>query len=345
MRNALFAFIGLFLQLGLVPELKAQSEKVCYFDETTMRYLTLEKSDFGSTDIQVRFAGDPGSMALWVGNGVKKDKTLHFARSAGEGEDRGAAFVAEIAESKVEIRFKEGQKAPQDAGINGVYKRISETKQAQLAKKEFQAANERLSTALKAAGKSWQAADRWALNLWKEQWPLLRERWTSLAPSASLSSAPAEKLPTKPQEPGTEMWLKLAQATARGYIFIETLPDPKTPTGWDGEYDDMGGGHASLRLGRDGKLRVSLSSQRLSAGEPSTIDGVIPPQKLSSGKNGELTAVLEFQDADSVVPKKPLRITLTKAGHYLQIETEDAQPHVGLNWLDGVYRGSPVPQE
>ena len=61
-------FKSVLLLLVLVtaqPDLLGQaSEKVHYFDEMTMRYLTLEKADFGNTSITVRFAGDPGSAAI-----------------------------------------------------------------------------------------------------------------------------------------------------------------------------------------------------------------------------------------------------------------------------------------
>lgn len=322
------------------------ADRLTYFDETTMRHLTLEKADFGNTKVTVRFAGDPGSMGTWVGSGVRKDKLLSFARIAGEGEDRGTFFTAEISESKVEIVYKEGQKEPQDAGINGNYKRASEAKLLQLAKKEFQAANDRLVEALKAATKTWASSDRPALSLWKDQWPALRQQWMDLTLPAPAAAAKTDTRfpPTKPAEPSAEHWFKLAQATARGYYFIGTPPDPKTGTGWDGEYDDLGGGHASLRLSRDGKLRVSLSSAREEGQDASTLDATAQPEQLKTAKNGDLTAEFTFSDAESTVPKKPARFKLTKIGRYLRIESEDAKPYVGSGWFDGIYRGAPVPE-
>jgi hypothetical protein len=168
-------FLTLLFALG---SLSAQTaDKATYFDETTMRHLTLEKADFGNTSITVRFAGDPGSASIWQGHGQRKDKTLLFARVANEGEDRGTFYIAEISESKVKIDYKPDQNTPQDVGINGEFRRTSETKYLQLAKKEFQAANERLIQTLKASTKSWQASDRQALALWKDQWPGLRQQW------------------------------------------------------------------------------------------------------------------------------------------------------------------------
>jgi hypothetical protein len=322
------------------------SDKATYFDETTMRHLKLEKADFGNTKVTVRPASDPGAMGTWVGNGVRKDKLLPFARIAGEGEDRGTFFMAEISESKVEIGYKEGQKEPQDAGINGVYKRASEAKLLQLAKKEFQAANDRLVTALKNATKTWATTDRAALSLWKDQWPDLRQKWlvVTMPPAPSEAKTDTRFPPAKPADPTAEHWFKMAQATARGYYFIEGMPDPKTGLGWDGEYDDLGGGHASLRVGRDGKLRVSLSSAREEGQEASTIDATAQPEQIKTGKGGELTAEFTFNDAEATVKNKPARFKLTKLGRYLRIESEDAKPYVGNGWFDGIYRGAPVPQ-
>jgi hypothetical protein len=122
------------------------------------------------------------------------------------------------------------------------------------------------------------------------------------------------------------------------------MPDPKTGLGWDGEYDDLGGGHASLRVGRDGKLRVSLSSAREEGQEASTIDATAQPEQIKTGKGGELTAEFTFNDAEATVKNKPARFKLTKLGRYLRIESEDAKPYVGNGWFDGIYRGAPVPQ-
>jgi len=321
-------------------------DKLTYFDETTMRHLTLEKAEFGTTKVTIRFAGDPGSMGTWIGNGPRKDKSLTFARIVGEGEDRGTYFTAEISESKVVVNYREGQKQPQDAGINGLYKRASEAKLLQLSKKEFQAANDRLVSSLKNATKTWAPADRPALLLWKDQWPPLRQRWLDLAlpKPAAEPKADTRFPPAKPADPGAEHWFAMAQATARAYYFIETMPDPKTGSGWDGEYDDLGGGHASLRQSKDGKLRVSLSSARKEGQDASTVDGTAAPDKIKTAKNGDMTAEFTFSDGEAVVQKKPATFKLTKIGRYLQIESQDAAPYVGNGWYDGIYRGAPVPE-
>lgn len=342
--KTLSLFLTVFAASGcLVAQMP---NKATYFDETTMRHLTLEKADFGNTRVTVRFASDPGSMGTWVGSGVRKEKTLAFARIVGEGEDRGTFFMAEISESKVEIAYKEGQKEPQDAGINGTYKRASEAKLLQLAKKEFQAANDRLVAALKNATKNWATTDRAALSLWKEQWPDLRQKWLVVTMPAAPTETKTDTRfpPSKPADPTAEHWFKMAQATARGYYFIEGIPDPNTGLGWDGEYDDLGGGHASLRVGRDGKLRVSLSSARGEGQDASTVDATVLPEQLKKGKSDELTAEFTFSDAEATVKNKPAKFKLTKMGRYLRIESEDAKPYVGNGWFDGIYRGAPVPQ-
>ncbi|MES2594189.1 MAG: hypothetical protein V4662_02580 [Verrucomicrobiota bacterium] len=336
----------LFLTLATVASAADPAGLLTYFDETTMRHLALQKADFDKTNITIRFACDPGSMSTWVGDGVRKDKLLPFARIVGEGEDRGTSFTAEISESKVVVGFREGQKQPQDAGINGTYRRASEAKLLQLYKKEFQASNDRLVSSLKNATKSWAPADRPALLVWKDQWTALRQRWLdlSLPKAAEPPKTDTRFAPAKPAEPTADYWLKMAQATARAYYFVETMPDPKTGSGWDGEYDDLGGGHASLRLGKDGKLRVSLSSARKEGQDASTVDGTAPPEKVVTAKNGEMTAEFSFSDGEATVKNKPATFKLTKIGRYLKIESQDATPYVGNGWYDGVYRGSPVPQ-
>lgn len=347
MKTAVPRLIGMILSLCVLSLHAAESaaNKTHYFDETTMRHLTLEKGEFGNTNLTVRFAADPGSAGTWVGNGQRKDKELMFARITGEGEDRGTFFIAEISESKVKVAYKPGQKEPQDAGINGEYRRASDTKFLQLAKKEFQAANDRLIENLKAATKSWQAGDKPALSLWKEQWPALRQRWMDAALGKTAPPADAKaKAAADTAEKPAEHWLYLAQATAQGYYFVGTMPDPKTGLGWDGEYDDLGGGHASLRLSKDGKLRLSLSSIRITETEAGTIDATALPDKITISKNGHLSAECTVTDGEVTDPAKQTRVRLTKIGRYLHVETEQAQRYAGKGWFDGIYRGSPVPQ-
>lgn len=346
MKNTLPQWVGLFWVLGFSLLKAAEPTVLRFYDETTMRHLSLAQEGFGSTTVTMRPASDPGNAGTWVGNGDRKDKTLQFSRIVGEGEDRGTVFRAEISESKVKIDYKPGQREPMDAGINGEYRRTSEAKFLQLAKKEFQAANDRLIESLKAATKIWQTSDRPALMLWKDQWPALRERWMTAAlgkaPPVSQTKAKAPS-PATTEKPA-EYWLYLAQATTQAFYFVSSVPDPKTGLGWDGEYDDLGGGHASVRLSKDGKLRLSLSSVRPNETEAGTLDATALPDKVMTAKNGELSAEFTVADPEITDPAKLPRIRLKKIGRYLQVETEQAQGSAGRGWFDGIYRGAPVPE-
>ncbi len=344
----LAAAVALWLVATKLPAAPpAEAGPRLFLEESSMRYLTLTQAEGGNTRVVVRFAWDPGSMATWEGFGTRQDKVLSFARLVGEGEDRGTFFLAEISESRVVVDYKPGQKQLQDAGINGTYRRVSETKAAQLAKKEFQAANERLIASLKAATKTWAPGDRAALSQWREEWPGLRQRWVDLGAGTvgSSTSGPSKSAEVKSAEPTAQVWLAMAQATARGYSFVEGLPDPKTGLGWDGEYDDLGGGHVSLRQSKEGRLRATLTSAREPGVEASFLEGTVPADQVKAGKDGELTAEFTYSDMEAVVKRPPVRVRLTKLGRYLRVETEAAQPYVGRGWWDGIYRGAPVPPE
>ncbi len=346
MKTSLPRLIGIHWLLSLGTIQAAEPIVLRFYDETTMRHLSLSSEGFGSTTVTVRAATDPGNAGAWMGNGDRKGKSLLFSRIVGEGEDRGTVFLAEIGESKVKIGYKPGQREPIDAGINGEYRRASEAKFLQLAKKEFQAANDRLVENLKLATKSWQASDRPALMLWKDQWPVLRERWMNAAivkspPPADLKANTAQTTPT---EKPAQYWIYLAQATAQAFYFVSAMPDPKTGLGWDGEYDDLGGGHVSLRLSKDGKLRVSISTQRINEVEAGTLDATAAADKVMKAKNGDLSAEFTVIDPEITDPSMLPRIRLKKIGRYLHVETEQAERSAGRGWFDGIYRGSPVPE-
>ncbi|MEN3940411.1 hypothetical protein WJU23_03885 [Prosthecobacter sp. SYSU 5D2] len=316
------------------------AEAPVYYDEATKRYLTLEAGDFGKTRVLVRFAGDPGSMNVWTGQGSRSDKEMFFSRMVNEGEDPGVQFVAKISESKIEVDFKPQQKAPVDAGINGSYRRVNDSKLLQLAKKEFQAADERLQNSLKAGTRSWDRKDRPALDLWKEQWPALRQKWVDLF-SSQPSGAGSEKASVTDKT--AKDWVNVAQATARGYYFVETLPDPKTGLGWEGDYFDLGGAHINLRLGQDGKLRATLVNYRMPGDEAATLEATFQPEEMREEKNGTLVAEAVVKDAEVKEEAQQARVRLTKTGRYLQVETENTRRYAGRGWFDGIYRGAPVP--
>ena len=138
-----------------------------YYDEETMRYLTLRPTSATGVEIFMRGAADPGSTGGWRGQGNRKDNVLTFAAVVDEGQDRGSYFIAKGGESKMEILFKPGQKMPQDPGILGLYRRVSDEKRLQLTRKEFQTVDERLNAALKAGAHNWATADKPVPAEWK----------------------------------------------------------------------------------------------------------------------------------------------------------------------------------
>jgi len=311
-----------------------------------MRHLLLRTQSFGKVQIIVRFASDPGSAARWIGDGQRNGKLVTFAQTVGEDQERGTFFIAEAGESKVEISYKPKQPNSQDAGILGLYRRASEGKLLQLAKQEFKAADDRLDAALKNATKTWQAQDKPALSEWKSQWPAIRQRWLDAArPAPSASPATAGATPPVSAEKDAAHWLALAQPTARGYYFIEGGLDPKASTVWNGEYDDFGGGHASLRLAKNGKLSVSLTFSRLEDTLASDITTTVPPERLTTAKNGDLRADFTFADPEQPDAAKHPIVSLHRTGHYLIVKVENADSYAKRGWFDGVYRAGPVPVE
>ena len=343
--RAFFLSLALF-GVSVSAPAASSAEAAVYYDEATRRYLTLEPGDFGKTRVIVRFAGDPGSLNQWTGQGTRNERELVFSRVVNEGEDPGAQFVARISDSKVEVDYKPQQKSPVDAVINGSYRRANENKILQLAKKEFQAADERLKNSRKTAAKNWDRRDRAALDVWKGQWPVLRQKWVDLftsgtMPAAAAAQSVAEKAPANGKT--AKDWVNVAQATARGYYFVETLPDPKTGLGWEGDYFDLGGAHVNLRLGQDGRLRATLVSYRMPGDEASTLDATFQPEEMREEKNGSKVAETVIKNPEVKVESQQARVRLIKTGRYLQVEIENAQRYAGRGWFEGIYRGAPVP--
>lgn len=317
-----------------------------YFDETASRHLTLEKAGSGASRIIIRFAADPGSEARWTGIGQRDDKQLVFALEVEDNQDRGAFYIANISESKVDITLKPGQKKAQDAGIVGTYRHTSGQKLQQVAKKEAQLANTRLLTALKNGVKKWSSSDRPALSLWKDQWPGLRDRWMDISYKAPAKDPKAkDATPANPAEKPAEYWFKLAEATMHGYSFVETLPDPKTGTGWEAEYDDFAGGHVSITQMRDGGLHVTLSISRAGDTQTGTIDTLVKAADVSKDKTGSLAANFTVTDPEVKDAAEQAKVHLTKIGHYLKVEVENPKHYTVRGWFDGIYRGSPPPKE
>jgi hypothetical protein len=322
-----------------------------YFDEESLRYLTLRNTSATGVEVIVRWATDPGSTATWTGQGSRKENLVLFAAVVEEGQDRGTYFIAKGGESKVEIQFKPGQKMAQDTGILGSYRRVSDEKRLQLARKESQAADARLSEVLKEASHGWPGADKGVPADWKARWPGLLSRWMKISyqPPEPVKVKPAQLFPSAKETPLSEkdarFWLKLAQATAMAYGFIQQMPDPKSAGAWDGEYDDGFGGHVSIRRAKDGKLRVNLSCTRGNENQGSDLTGQIPAEAVKS-KDGESTAAAVFVVTEVPEDAKDVSVMLKRKGGFLWLETKrKAAPPGNASWFDGIYRWAAVPTE
>jgi hypothetical protein len=322
-----------------------------YFDEESLRHLTLRHTSATGVEVSVRWSTDPGSTTAWTGQGMRKDNVIIFAAVVEEGQDRGTYYIAKGGESKMEILYKPGQKMPQDAGILGIYRRVSDEKRLQLARKESQAAEERLHTALKEASHSWSGMDKAMPADWKVRWPGLLTRWMKISyqPPEPAKVKPAQPFPSSKDvftpEKDVQYWLKLAQATALAYGFIQQMPDLKSAGAWDGEYDDGFGGHVSIRRAKDGKLRVNLTCTRVNENQGSDLAGQIPAESVKE-KEGESTASVTFMEADVPEAAREIRITLRRKGGFLWVETQrKTAPPGSFSWFDGIYRWSPMPNE
>lgn len=322
-----------------------------YYDEESMRYLTLRNTSATGVEVIMRYASEPGSTGMWTGQGTRKDNVVTFAAVVEEGQDRGTYFIAKGGESKMEILYRPGQKMPQDPGILGIYRHVSDEKRLQLARKELHGADERLSAALKEAAHSWPGADKVVPAEWKARWPWLVGRWMKIAyqPPEPAKVKPAQPFPSAKDaftpEKDVQYWLKLAQVTAMASGFMQQPPDVKSTGGWDGEYDDGFGGHVSIRRAKDGKLRVNLSCTRVNENQGSDLTGQILAESVKT-KNDESTAAGVFTEGDVPDDAREISITLKRKGGFLWVETKrKVAPPGALSWHDGIYRWSPVPME
>ncbi len=321
-----------------------------FYDEEGLRYLTLRNTSATGVEVQVRWASEPGSTGTWLGQGTRKDNVVTFAASVEEGQDRGTYYIAKGGESKMEILYRPGQKMPQDAGLLGIYRRISDEKRLQLARKEAQAAEVRLTETLKEAAHTWPAADKPVPADWKARWPGLLGRWMKIAyqppeaPKPKAGQPPVAAKDVASPERDAEYWLKIAQATALGYGFMQQMP-PLKSTSWDGEYDDGFGGHVSIRSTKDGKLRVNLNCTRVNENQGGDLQGQILPEAVK--KNGEeSTAQAVFIEPDVPENAREVNVTLKRIGGFLWVEIRRKAALPGVfSWHDGIYRWGPVPVE
>ncbi len=325
-----------------------------YHDEVGFRHLTLQPLNGSQVEVRVRWASDPGGSGVWLGQGMRKEGQLVFAAVVEDGQDRGTYFVAK-GEGKLEIAYKPGQKMPQDPGILGAYRRVSDDKRLQLARKEFQAAEDRLAATIKASRTAWLSEDKAMAPDWKARWPALRARWMQIAyqpptppsPQARPPSLPSSTKEKPPAETDVDYWLKLAQATAMGYYFMQQVPDGKSKGAWAGDYNDGFGGSVSIRMAQDGQLRVSLNCTRFSELQGADLQGAVPAEALKTGKGAEpATAEAVFTEPNVVEAAKDVRVILKRKGGFLWVETQRKQEPAGrLAWFDGIYLWTPVPTE
>jgi hypothetical protein len=332
-----------------------------YLDEATNRQAIVTDGDFGKVTIVFRFVGGPGSFGRWYGDGNRKDSEITFSQTVGEDQERGTVFVAKATETKLEVAFKPKQRMPVDAGINGTYRHISEEKRMSLAKKESGSSDDALALSLRNAPKAWPGEDRSVAAEWKSRWPDLRKRWMSLvfkpAAPATPATAPGGKPPlgtgssfgsksgdTATPAPSADYWTTLSETTGMGIAFINQPLDKNVPDA-DGDYDDGFGGHVMLRTGSDGALRFTLSCVRGLDGQTGDLIGKILPAQIIKEKNGAFTATYTHNDSSLKPEEKQATVKLHKAGHFLTVETQNADRYHGRAWFDGIYRWMPVPKE
>ncbi len=308
------------------------AEVTHYYDEVGRRFLMLTTNG-KRVEVRVRFAYDPGSTAVWDGNGEKRDIGLVFAATVPEeGMDRGPFFTAKLSETKVQIDFRSEKPDQPDPGIRGEFRKVSEEKRMQLAKKEFKAAEDRLDLAWKNASREGAPADKALIPEWKTWWPKLRESWLKAA------AQPAD-------DKNADHWLKAAQATMLAYSFNEQRVDGKHSGAWEGEYDDGFGGHASIRVAKDGRLRVTLTCTRGNQELGDELSFDVPKDALKE-EDGVRTATAFARPPMAETPEaaKSPRVMLRRKGGGLWVEVIRAGKATTSAWLDGIYRWYPVPE-
>lgn len=308
-----------------------------YYDEAGQRHLSTTEDGTGFVVLSFRWGYDPGALPGWMGDGGYRRGALVFAAPApDENSERGPFFKAVSSESKLVIDFLQDKPDQPDPGIRGEYRKLSGEKRLQLAKKEFQAAEERLALAWQGTIRDGRHDDKALVSDWKTKWPVLRQRWMSLS----------YKPPGIAPEQDADFWIRLAQATMFGYSFNSQRVDVKNTGGWAGDYDDGFGGRITIRERKEGALRVTLNCTRgLDGNELNGTDvaGDVPGSALK--KKGELRsteAVFDLQGDEN--NRKQLRVKLERRGGGLWVETTYLQPTERRGWLDGLYRWMPPPE-
>jgi len=314
------------------------AEVTHWYDEVGQRHLMMsEDKVLRRVDFSFRWAADPGALPGWTGDGVRRGDKIIFAISvADENADREPFFIASPKESRIEIAFRSDKPDQPDPGIRGTFQRLTNEKRLQFAKKEFQAAEERLVLAWQSAIRDGRHDDKSLVSDWKAKWPQLRQRWVALS---------YEPPGVKPEE-DAGFWIRLAQATSFARAFNEQRVDMKNTGGWAGDYNDGFGGSITIRERKEGALRITLTCTRgLDGNELNGTDlaGDIPSSAVK--KKGELRTLETVLDmpGEEGAPKKQLRVKLQRRSGALWVETTYLQPTNRKGWLDGIYRWAPVP--
>lgn len=309
-----------------------------YFDQVGQRYVSIVEDGTARVVLSFRWGYEPGSLPGWVGDGSWRRGEVVFAAPApDENVERGPFFAAERSESRLVIRFLHDKPDQPDPGIRGEYRLLSRERRLQLAKKEFQAAEARLTEAWQTAVRDGRHDDKVLVSDWKANWPTLRQRWMRLSYSP----------PGIAPEQDADFWIRLAQATMFASSFNNQRVDPKNKGDWAGDFDDGFGGRITIRERKEGALRVSLTCTRgLDGNEMNGADvtGEVPASALR--KKGDVRtaeAVFNLPGGDES-PRKQLRVKLERRGGGLWVETTYLQPTDRSGWLDGLYRWMPVPE-
>lgn len=349
-----FVFLTTIVLFAGTAAMLAQTKPVGpehFYDEASQRFLILVPQGFKKVQVVVRHPGG----GRWVGDGEKQEKQILFAQTVGEDQNRGTYFLAKGGESKWEIGFKPGQREPQDAGINGLYRRVSEEKRLQLARKEYQAAEATLDQSLKAAAKAAVGPDKSLLGQWKDRWPALRDRWVGLVFAMPSAPKPDGQKPApfgaKPEPPGQERqadyWFAMAETASRAMGFVTAPLDKSRAVDWDGLYDDGFGGQINIRTDLSGKLRITLNFSRGNDQFTGALSGETEPAKIITNKDGSKSAEITAKDVAMAEGTTPAvaKVKLQRAGRFMIVETGNAQKIAGRGWFDGIYRWAPLPKE
>lgn len=323
-----------------------------FYDEARFRHLTLTEEEFGKIKIGIRFVAGPADCSKWEGRGQKREKEFVFSRNVGEEENRGTVYIGTGGESRFLVKVKPKQeKGLQDEGIAGEYRRVTEEKRFQLAKKELEAADKRLNELFKSMAKSLKGDDKPIAQEFKQRWPALRERVMSLAFKAPAPATTTAKPPlgsgSKAEDGASadknpdRLWA-LVEADAAEIGFVSSPVDPKVKNTFDGEYNDGHGGTLSIYLNaQSGDVRFTLNCNRGGDAQTGDLTGTIPAKPIR--KDAPSDGWLDYTHKDEAVPEvsKQAHIRLKRVGHYVVVETERAERYTARAWFDGIYRKQP----